>query len=174
MKAKTIAYICNHKDGRVKFFMEEPASPMWESSELVLRHEAQAEIDALKAENAALHAECGRLTRYLGKVPAKEAEAAYDQVDRYLRNSLDDSEYADMSAALEHCYRTLLSPQKVLSAEEVTESGFYWHRYGTEEWCVVDVDYGYHGNLFICVNDEQDDALEGQFLGPIKMLEVQE
>jgi len=140
MKAKTIAYICNHKDGRVKFFMEEPASPMWESSELVLRHEAQAEIDALKAENAALHAECGRLTRYLGKVPAKEAEAAYDQVDRYLRNSLDDSEYADMSAALEHCYRTLLSPQKVLSAEEVTEAGFYLVRAdNTNPWvpCVV-------------------------------------
>ena len=54
MKAKTIAYICNHKDGRVKLFIEEPASPMWESSELVLRHEAQAEIDALKAENANL------------------------------------------------------------------------------------------------------------------------
>jgi len=54
MKAKTIAYICNHKDGRVKIFMEEPASPMWESSDLVLRHEAQAEIDALKAENAEL------------------------------------------------------------------------------------------------------------------------
>ena len=51
MKAQTIAYICNHKDGRVKLFMEEPASPMWESSDLVLRHEAQAEIDALKAEN---------------------------------------------------------------------------------------------------------------------------
>ena len=54
MKAKTIAYICNHKDGLVKLFMEEPASPMWESSDLVLRHEAQAEIDALKAENAEL------------------------------------------------------------------------------------------------------------------------
>ena len=53
MKAKTIAYICNHKDGRVKFFMEEPESPMWESSDLVLRHEAQAEIDALKADLAA-------------------------------------------------------------------------------------------------------------------------
>jgi len=53
MKAKTIAYICNHKDGRVKLFMEEPESPMWESSDLVLRHEAQAEIDALKADLAA-------------------------------------------------------------------------------------------------------------------------
>ena len=41
----------------------------------------------------------------------KEAEAAYDLIDRYLRNNLDDPEYAAMSAALESCYRALLYPQ---------------------------------------------------------------
>lgn len=65
MNAKTIAYICNHKDGHVKLFMEAPASPMWEVSELVLRHEAETQIDVLKAENAELHAECDRLTALL-------------------------------------------------------------------------------------------------------------
>ena len=54
MKAQTIAYICNHRDGRVKIFMEEPASPMWESAELVSRHDADAELETLKAENARL------------------------------------------------------------------------------------------------------------------------
>jgi len=90
----------------------------------------EAEIDALKAENAESHAECDRLTAMLG-------------------------------------------PQMVLSAEEVTVPGFYWHRYGTEEWCVVDVDFGYpYGRLFIWANGEQDDGLEGQFIGPLKTPEV--
>jgi len=34
--------------------MEEPASPMWESAELVSRHDADAELETLKAENARL------------------------------------------------------------------------------------------------------------------------
>ena len=86
---------------------------------------AAAHVEQLKAENAALHAECDRLTGMLG-------------------------------------------PQKVLSAEEVTQPGFYWHRYEIEELCVVDVDYGYpYGQMFIWVNGEQEEyALEGQFIGP--------
>ena len=100
---------------------------IWDRDDMCL----SSDVEALEAENEALHTECDRLTAMLG-------------------------------------------PQKPKSAEEVTESGFYWHRYGTEEWCVVDVYYGYHGNLFIYVNDEQDYALEGQFIGPIRMPEVQE
>ena len=187
MKAQTLAYICNHKDGHVKLFMEEPASPMWESSDLVLRHEAQAEIDALKADNAALHAECDRLTRYIGKVPAKEAEAAYDLIDRYLRNNLDDPEYTTMSAALEACYRTLLcpqndrltamlEPQKVLSAEEVTEEGPYFHRVPDGKWELVKVT-AWKGALstewgMYLFGDEEDEELYGDFIGPIRMPEV--
>ena len=82
----------------------------------------EAQIDALKAENAALHAECDRLTAMLG-------------------------------------------PQKPMSAEEVTQPGFYWHRYGTEDWCVVDVDFGYPYRLFIGTDGE----LAGQFIGPIRL-----
>ncbi len=86
------------------------------------------DVEALESENAALHAECDRLTAMLCKVPTKEAEAAYDQIDRYLRNNLDDSEYADMSAALEHCYRTLLYPQNdrltaMLGPQKPTKAG---------------------------------------------------
>ena len=35
------------------------------------------------------------------KVDAREASAAYDKIDRYLRNSLDDDDYAEYSAALD-------------------------------------------------------------------------
>ena len=39
------------------------------------------------------------------EVPSKaERDAAYDQIDRYLRNNLDDTDYADYSAALERVY----------------------------------------------------------------------
>ena len=76
MKAKTLAYICNHKDGHVKLFMEEPASPMWESSDLVLRHEAQAEIDALKAENARLDDVAYRAESYKYRIHAMQDEIA--------------------------------------------------------------------------------------------------
>jgi len=201
MKAQTLAYICNHKDGHVKLFMEEPASPMWESSDLVLRHEAQAEIDALKAENAAIHAECDRLTALMHQ-PHDSTPAVDSAWNRFNEAISDgpDAPYPCMASAFESYYgqkwndkgwrretsvwaaawkesanhlTAMLGPQKVLSAEEVTESGFYWHRYGTEEWCVVDVDFGYpYGRLFIWANGEQDDGLEGQFIGPIKMPEV--
>jgi len=123
------------------------------------------DVESLEAENAALHAECDRLTAMLCKVPTKEAEAAYDQIDRYLRNNLDDSEYADMSAALEHCYRTLLYPQKPMSAEEVTEPGFYWQRDDDNcEWGV-----NYVSSVGWMTQGGVSERLEiyGQFIGPI-------
>ena len=106
---QTLAYLCVHKDGRVKAFTEEPASPMWESEALVLRHEAQAEIDAL-------HAECDRLTALLGK-------------------------------------------PKVLDARELTEPGWYWHKWPLQkEWKIVKVHH-----------PEQAAA---QFVGPLLAPEV--
>jgi len=148
------------------------------------------DVEALEAENAALHAECDRLTAMLCKVPTKEAEAAYDQIDRYLRNNLDDSEYADMSAALEHCYRTLLYPQKVLSAEEVTQPGLYAWRKGEKKllwWVLVEFADIYNpgkGDVesVLCRRSFQNGqkvrvvgcASPGQFIGPIKMPEVQD
>ena len=127
MKAKTIAYI---KDGHVKLFMEEPASPMWEASELVLRHEAQAEIDALKAELAALKA-----------------------------------------------------PPKVLSAEEVKETGAYWwKKIGADDFdepvqVFEDEHYITHDPILIisrigCVGGISQECWKGQFVGPIQMPEV--
>jgi len=84
--------------------------------------------DIHEAQIAALHTECDRLTRYLGKVPNKDAEESYDLIDRYLRNNLDDPEYATMSAALEACYGTLLCPQNdrltaMLGPQKPTKAG---------------------------------------------------
>ena len=129
----------------------------------VLYTEAQAEIDAL-------HAECDRLTAMLCKVPTKEAEAAYDQIDRYLRNNLDDSEYADMSAALEHCYRTLLYPQKPMSAEEVMEPGFYWWKFADHRWVIVIARYD--DSKIVIKTVLGDEIFIGKFIGPIKMPEA--
>ena len=147
---------------------------------------AAKDVEALEAENAALHAECDRLTAMLCKVPVKEAGEAYDQIDRYLRNSLDDSEYADMSAALEHCYGTLLCPQndrlaamivphRVLSAEEVTEAGFYLVRAdNTNPWvpCVVArFNARSEGLRMLLAGKSEELPVIGE-LTPIKMTEV--
>lgn len=37
-------------------------------------------------------------------VTKDEADDAYDKIDRYLRNNLDDSDYAEFSEALEKVY----------------------------------------------------------------------
>ena len=94
---------------------------------------AAAHVEQLKAENAALHAECDRLTAMLGL-------------------------------------------QKVLSAEEVTEPGYYWWGSNLAKgWDgimkVARTRYGYRF-------DEElwgagSNGLYGQFIGPIKMPEVQ-
>ena len=124
MNAKTIAYICNHKDGHVKLFMEAPASPMWEVSELVLRHEAETQIDVLKAENAELHAECDRLTALL----------QWEQGHRERIGTHGDEcwkwgpAYYECALAEIERLTAMLAPQKPMSAEEVTKPGWYWVR----------------------------------------------
>ena len=130
---------------------------------------ATKDVEAMEAENAALHAECDRLTALL----------QWEQNRRERIGTHGDECWKWGPAHYECASReterltAMLGPQKVLSAEEVAKPGFYWHRYGTEEWCVVDVDFGYpYGRLFIWANGEQDDGLEGQFIGPIKMPEV--
>jgi len=105
----------------------------------VLYSDSQARIEALEAENAALHAECDRLTAMLG-------------------------------------------PQEVLTAEEVTEKGLYYRRYVSEQgeatdWNICEVvGTGFQGDLGLrmyMIADEMDEELYGQFIGPIKMPEVQ-
>jgi len=93
-------------------------------------HDAQ--IDALKAENAALHAECDRLTAMLGL-------------------------------------------QKPMSAEEVTQPGFYqWRHMDGEQWTVTEVVVNEaHELRQYYFGSEENLELVGQFIGPIKMTEVQ-
>ncbi|MHB1641805.1 MAG: hypothetical protein ACYCS8_03975 [Acidithiobacillus sp.] len=90
------------------------------------------EVVRLEAENAALHAECDRLTAMLG-------------------------------------------PQKVLSAEEVTEPGLYfWREHEGAQWTVTDVEVNHAPELRqYYFGNEEDEVLNGQFIGPIKMPEVQ-
>jgi len=95
----------------------------------------EGKYNALEAENAALHAECDRLTAMLG-------------------------------------------PQKVLSAEEVTEAGHYWHREGQSDindWDIVEVGqkWPWIPKIFAFVVCGESVKLYGQFIGPINMPEVQ-
>jgi len=90
-----------------------------------------SDVEALEAENAALHAECDRLTAMLG-------------------------------------------PQRVLSAEEVTEPGFYqWRHMDGEQWTVTEVVVNEAPELrqYYIATDE-DEELNGEFIGPISMPEV--
>jgi len=89
-------------------------------------HDAQ--IDALKAENAALHAECDRLTAMLG-------------------------------------------PQKPMSAEEVTQPGFYWWKFDIHRWVIVIARYD--DSRIVIKTILGDEIFIGKFIGPIKMPEVQ-
>ena len=48
------------------------------------------------------------------KAPSSVRKAAYDQIDRFLRNNLHDDDYADYSAALDSLY-TAPQPAKPVS-----------------------------------------------------------
>jgi len=86
------------------------------------------DVETLEAENAALHAECDRLTAMLG-------------------------------------------PQKVLSAEEVTEPGFYWWKFADHRWVIVIARYD--DSKIVIKTILGDEIFIGKFIGPIKMPEVQ-
>jgi len=181
MKAKTIAYICNHKDGRVKLFIEEPASPMWESSELVLRHEAQAEMEALKAENAALHAECDRLTAMLtpkGTALSRFTDAdgftEADPIERlrfFCSLAMNGQDWIDVEPFFGAVLTAMLGPQKVLGAEEVAEPGFYRWKFADHRWVIVIARYD--DSKIVIKTILGDEIFIGKFIGPIKMTEVQ-
>ena len=86
----------------------------------------------LEAENAALHAECDRLTE-------------------------------------------MLTPQKPMSADEVTEPGWYWHTrkgWGGDWFIHKVVRYGVLDELHTLGNCFSYDRLDGQFVGPLKAPEV--
>jgi len=132
------------------------------------------DVEALEAENAALHAECDRLTAML--TPKGTALSRFTDADGFTEDdpierlrffcllAMDGQDWIDVEPFFD-AVKAMLGPQKPMSAEEVTQPGFYWHRYGTEDWCVVDVDFGYPYRLFIGTDGE----LAGQFIGPIRL-----
>lgn len=90
------------------------------------------DVERLEAENAALHAECDRLTE-------------------------------------------MLTPQKPMSADEVTEPGWYWHTrkgWGGDWFIHKVVRYGVLDELHTLGNCFSYDRLDGQFVGPLKAPEV--
>ena len=67
----------------------------------------------------------------------------------------------------------MLGPQRVLEAEEVTESGFYWWRGCNESgWNLVDVLNDREDFIMFTIGDDCDQELIGQFVGPLKIPEV--
>jgi len=86
------------------------------------------DVEALEADNAALHAECDRLTAMLG-------------------------------------------PQKPMSAEEVTQPGFYCWKFADHRWVIVIARYD--DSRIVIKTILGDEIFIGKFIGPIKMPEVQ-
>lgn len=61
---------------------------------------------------------CGGFCGDSGQTCAEDRSEAYDMLDRYLRNNMDDSDYAEYSAALEVVFAAPVSPSREeLSAE---------------------------------------------------------
>ena len=107
----------------------------------------EAEIDALKAEISHL---C--------------AEAFQSDLDAL---KVANQQLMDEMAALK-------APPKVLSAEEVTDHGYYWTRAEDGQNFVIAKVAGYEHSAMteeVCGN-EQESYLRGQYIGPIKMPEV--
>ena len=69
----------------------------------------------------------------------------------------------------------LKAPPKVLSAEDVTEPGWYWHTrkgWGGDWFIHKVVRYGVLDELHTLGNCFSYDRLDGQFVGPLKAPEV--
>ena len=79
-----------------------------------------------------------------------------DEVD-YIRTDIHEAEITALKAEL----AALKAPPKVLSAEDVTEVGYYWYKSGNE-WEIVE--------YYPCGGFGFPDF--GQFIGPIQMPEV--
>ena len=124
---------------------------------LVYYDEAQAEIDALKAELAA-------------SISAREEmQLGGNRIAESLRFAKE--KIADLKAEL----AALKAPPKVLSAEEVTEPGWYWHTrkgWGGDWFIHKVVRYGVLDELHTLGNCFSYDRLDGQFVGPLKAPEV--
>ena len=68
--------------------------------------------------------------------------------------------------------KCLKAPPKVLSAEEVTEPGWYWLKWGGWSWNIVRVSF-YAGEIVVHSGSEVYDSPEdGLFIGPLSPPEV--
>ena len=71
----------------------------------------------------------------------------------------------------------LKAPPKVLKAEDVEESGFYWWREGAgqlADWDIVEVGriWPWEPKRFVILLAGEDKNLFGEFIGPIQMPEA--
>ena len=165
------------------------------------------EMNKLRVENEDLHAECERLTSLLGtsRHPDDEAvdtfarsmkakmKAGRDK-GRYLVNHIKKGDPIDVAnfcmmlyhhqvqnAVLEGALEVLTeTSQKILSAEEVKEEGWYWWRPEcTYPWSVARVNAVEGGNFwFAAIDFSGEDSLDeaylyGQFIGPLKAPETE-
>ena len=86
----------------------------------------------------------------------------------------DDGEWCKSEdvAALEAENERLKAQYKVLSAEEVTEPGWYWLKWGGWSWNIVRVSF-YAGEIVVHSGSEVYDSPEdGLFIGPLSPPEV--
>lgn len=125
------------------------------------------DVERLEAENSALHAECDRLTAMLQWEQNRRDHIGThgDECRKW-----GPAHYECALAEIERL-TAMLKPQKPLTAEEVTEPGWYWHKLDCEDyWEAVNV---------ILVNDKFNYSdgcffrdMDGQFFGPLKAPEV--
>ena len=85
-----------------------------------------------------------------------------DQSAEVIMSAADFAQMCDEMEAMRAELAELKAPPKVLSAEEVTEVGWYWARFGSS-WDQIIEFYPPGGFEF---------PSHGQFIGPIQMPEV--
>ena len=100
--------------------------------------------------------------------------------DQSAEVTLDAADFAQMCDEMEAMRAELAelkAPPKVLKAEDVEESGFYWWREGAgqlADWDIVEVGriWPWEPKRFVILLAGEDKNLFGEFIGPIQMPEV--
>jgi len=161
---------------------------------------AAAHVEQLKAENTTLHAECDRLTAMLGqsdhpddtevnafamamkaklKTSREKGRSGWQSATpEYLTTLLlqhvekgDVIDIANFCMMLYQIGTPMLGPQKVLSAEAVTQPGFYWWKFADHRWVIVIARYD--NSRIVIKTILGDEIFIGKFIGPLNMPEVQ-
>ena len=101
----------------------------------------------------------------------------YNVSDDYYRNGFSEDDRGDWCMSvhvdvLEAENERLKAQYKVLSAEEVTEPGWYWLKWGGWSWNIVRVSF-YAGEIVVHSGSEVYDSPEdGLFIGPLTPPEI--